>query len=137
MRPRLLSSLQLIGLAIVAVALPFELTTPIVNLGPIVITNLEAILYVLVMLWLIQVWRARRMQWSLVHNAVLAWLVVQFLAAILAPVEREAAIKFALRSTGGALLFFIAADTVRFSRCAAWIMSARDRCGNLRSGWLV
>jgi hypothetical protein len=124
MRPRLLSSLQLIGLAIVAVALPFELTTPIVNLGPIVITNLEAILYVLVMLWLIQVWRARRMQWSLVHNAVLAWLVVQFLAAILAPVEREAAIKFALRSTGGALLFFIAADAVRFSRRAAWIMSA-------------
>ena len=58
------------------------------------------------------------------HSAVLAWLIVQFVAAIFAPVEREAAIKFALRSAGGAALFFIAADWIRSGRRAAWIMSA-------------
>ena len=124
MRHPLLSQFQLIGLAILAVALPFELKAPLVLLGPIVITNVEAILYALIVLWLVQVFRTRRMHWSLIHSAVLAWLMVQFGAAILAPVEREAAIKFALRSMGGVLLFFITADAVRSSSRAAWIMSA-------------
>src|SRR5262245_25716647 len=100
MRSQLLSQFQLIGLAILAVTLPFELKTPIVYVGPVVITNVEAILYVLIMLWLIQVWRTHRIHWSIVHSTVLAWMMVQFVAAIVAPVEREAAIKFVLRSTG-------------------------------------
>jgi hypothetical protein len=120
---RHLSRLQLIALIILAVALPFELKTPIVSLGPIVITNVETILYVLIVLWIIGVSR-RRPHWTLAHSAVLAWLVVQFLSAIFAPIEREAAIKFALRSAGGALLFFIAADWTRSPRRVAAIMSA-------------
>ncbi len=107
-----------------AMLLPFELKTPIVSLGPIVITNVEVLLYALIVLWIFGVLRVRRLHWTLVHSAVLAWLIVQFLAAIFAPVEREAAIKFALRSAGGAALFFIAADWIRSSRRIAVIMSA-------------
>ena len=123
MRHLHLSRLQLIALAILALALPFELKTPIVSLGPIVTTNVEAILYAVIVLWIVGVLR-RRPHWTLAHSAVLAWLVVQFLSAIFAPIEREAAIKFALRSTGGALLFFIAADWTRSNRRVAAIMSA-------------
>jgi hypothetical protein len=120
---RHLSRLQLIALIILAVALPFELKTPIISLGRIVITNVEAILYAVIVLWIIGVLR-RRPHWTLAHSAVLAWLIVQFLAASFAPIEREAAIKFALRSAGGALLFFIAADWTRSNRRVAVIMSA-------------
>jgi hypothetical protein len=123
MRQPRLSQLQFIALAILALALPFELKTPIVSLGPIAITNVEAILYALIVLWIAGVLR-RRPRWTLAHSAALAWLVVQFLSAIFAPIEREAAIKFALRSAGGALLFFIAADWTRSSRRVAAIMSA-------------
>jgi hypothetical protein len=111
-------------LALLAVALPFELKTPIVSLGPIVITNVEAILYALIVLWIVGVLRHRELHWTLAHGAVLAWLIVQFLAAIFAPIEREAAMKFVLRSAGGAALFFIAADWTRSPRRVAVIMSA-------------
>jgi hypothetical protein len=118
------SLLQSIGLAIFAVVLSFELKNPIVTLGPIVITNVEAILYVLIVVWIFSVLRARRIHWTLMHSAVLVWLIVLFLAAVFAPTGREAAIKFALRSTGGSALFFIAAEWIRSGRGAAWIMSA-------------
>ncbi len=111
-------------------ALPFELKTPIVSLGPIVITNVEVILYALIVLWIVRRAAPRRIHWTLAHSAVLAWLIVQFLAAIFAPIEREAAIKFALRSAGGALLFFIAADWTRSSRRVACDhVGGRDRRG--------
>jgi len=118
------SRLQLITLALLALVLPFELKTPIVSLGPIAITNVEAILYAVIVLWVIMVLRYRQLHWTLAHSAVLAWISVQLLAAIFAPLEREAAIKFALRSAGGALLFFIAAEWMRTPRRAAAIMSA-------------
>ena len=118
------SHLQLIALVLLALLLPFELKTPIGSLGPIVITNVEALLYAVIVLWIIGVIRARRIHWTLAHSAVLAWLIVQFLAAILAPLEREAAIKFALRSTGGALLFFSAAEWIRSERRAGVLMTA-------------
>jgi hypothetical protein len=111
-------------LALLAVALPFELKTPIVSLGPIVVTNVEAILYALIVLWIVGVLRHRELHWTLAHSAVLAWLAMQFLAASFALIEREAAMKFALRSAGGAALFFIAADWTRSPRRVAVIMSA-------------
>jgi hypothetical protein len=118
------SRFQLIGLAIFAVALPFELKNPIVTLDPIVITNVEVILYFLIILWIVDLGRTHRIHWTLVHSAVLAWLIVQFVAAIFAPIEREAAIKFALRGAGGVAMFFIAAEWIRSERGTAWIMSA-------------
>lgn len=118
-------------------ALPFELKTPIVSPGPIAITNLEAILYILIVLWILGVLQQRRLRWTVMHSAVLVWVIVQFLSALLAPVEREAAVKFALRGAGGALLFFIAAG-ISPGRRVAWIMSA-VACGAIVSalaGWL-
>lgn len=122
--PRRLTQLQLIGLGLFALLLPFELKTPIVTLGPIVLTNVEVLLYALIVVWMFSALRERRIHWTLAHSVVLAWLIVQFVAAFFAPVEREAAIKFALRSAGGAALFFIAADWIRSGRRTAWIMSA-------------
>ncbi len=124
MRYLRLSQLQLAALAVLALALPFELRTPIVTLGPIAITNVEAILYTVIVLWIAGVLHRRRLHWTLAHSAVLAWLIVQFVSALFAPIERDAAIKFALRSAGGALLFFIAADWTRSHRRVAAIMSA-------------
>ncbi len=121
---RRVPQLQLIGLGLLAVLLPFELKTPIVTLGPIVLTNVEVLLYALIVLWICGVLRARHMPWTLAHRAVLTWLIIQFAAAVLAPVERDAAIKFALRSAGGAALFFIAADWMRSGRRVVWIMAA-------------
>lgn len=124
---RRVRQLHLIGLGLLAVLLPFELKTPIVTLGPIVLTNVEVLLYALIVLWIFGVLRAQRapgVRWTLAHSVVLAWVIVQFAAAIFAPIERDAAIKFALRSAGGAALFFIAAEWIRSGRWAAWIMSA-------------
>lgn len=118
------SRLHWLGLAFFAAALPLELKTPIVSLGPIVITNVEVILYALIAWWITGVLRTRRMHWTLAHSAVLAWLIVQFVAAFVAPLERDAAIKFALRSAGGAAVFFIAAEWTRSGRGTAWVMSA-------------
>jgi hypothetical protein len=124
MRRLRLAHLQFGALIILAVALPFELNTPIVALGPIAVTNVEAILYAVIILWIAGVLRRRRLHWTLAHSAVLLWLIVQFGSALFAPIEREAAIKFALRSAGGVLLFFIAADWARSRRRVAAIMSA-------------
>ena len=124
MRALSLSRLQVLGLMILAATLPFELKAPLVSFGPIAITNVEAILYLVIMLWLISTLYRRQWHWSIVHSAVLVWLGVQFCAAVFAPLERAAALKFALRSAGGAWLFFIAAAWIRTSRRAAWIMAA-------------
>jgi hypothetical protein len=113
-----------LALALFAALLPFELKTPIVSLGPIVITNVEVLLYALIMWWIFGMLRARCIHWTLAHTVVLAWVIIQFSAAILAPVERAAAIMFALRSAGGAAVFFIAAEWIRARRGTVWIMSA-------------
>ena len=118
------SRLPWLGLALFAAVLPFELKTALVTLGPITITNVEAILYALIAWWIFSVLRARRIHWTLAHSAVLAWLIVQFAAAIFAPAGRDATIKFALRSAGGAAVFFIAAEWIRSGHGTAWLMSA-------------
>jgi hypothetical protein len=70
MRQSHLSRLQLITLALLAVALPFELKTPIVSLGPMVITNVEAILYALIVLWIVGVLRHRELDTSMIYAKV-------------------------------------------------------------------
>ncbi|HEY4722962.1 MAG TPA: hypothetical protein VII92_14010, partial [Anaerolineae bacterium] len=78
----------------------------------------------MILLWICGVLYTRRLKWTRVHSAVLAWLIVQVLAAIFAPLNREAALKFTLRSAGGVALFLVATDSIRSTRKAAWIMSA-------------
>ena len=84
MRSLRLSQLQLIVLALLALLLPFELKTPIVSPGPIAITNVEVILYAVIVLWIGGVIQARRIHWTVAHSAVALWLIVQFAAALFA-----------------------------------------------------
>ena len=96
-----------------AVTLPFELKTPLVSIGPLAITNVELVLYAVVGLWAARVIVMRRFYWTPVHWTVLAWIAANVISAVLAPTLRGEAVKFALRSLAGALLFFAAADWAR------------------------
>jgi hypothetical protein len=116
----------LLCVALVALMLPFELRAPLFSLGPIVVTNLELVLYVTIALticsWLIRDRSTRFL--TVAHVAVVVWICAVGLTAAVAPTGRGAAIKFALRSTGGCLLFFAAAETVRSTRRAAVVGAA-------------
>jgi O-Antigen ligase len=112
-----------------AVLLPFE--KPIGSLGPLTITTVEAALYALLGGWAIGIVAdARRLNpgggtlaalrakvlWSTrepVARAVLLWLTVVMVSALLAPEHRTWAVKVAFRALGGGLLFFAARDLVR------------------------
>jgi hypothetical protein len=105
-----------------ALALPFEL--PWFAVGPLQITSTEALLYALLAaFWAPRAARLLRpgtrpaevLWWTRLGadrfaRAVAFWLVVVLLSATLAPAYRAAALKFALRTTGGVLLFFVARD---------------------------
>lgn len=107
---------------LLAALLPFELKSPLITLGPLSITNVELALYAAIGVWVIRMLlppprprggasaRTRRLHWSPVHWAVLAWIAANVISAVLAPTLRGEALKFALRSATGALLFFAAAD---------------------------
>jgi hypothetical protein len=97
-------------LCVSAAALPFELKRPIAALGPIGISSVEAVLYTAIGAWLGTAIARRRLRWTLTHTAVVVWIAATLLSAILAAENRAAAVKFALRSTGGCLLFLAAAD---------------------------
>ncbi len=111
-------------LMILAALLPFELTNPIASLGPIVITDVELALYLVLGVWIIAALRTRHIRWTLAHTGVSIWLAAILVTALLAPIDRAAAIKFALRSMGGGLLFFVAADWITSSRRFLWISGA-------------
>jgi len=111
-------------LVILAALLPFELKSPIASLGPLAITNVEFVLYLVLAIWAISRIISRRLHWTLIHIGVLIWIVALIVTAIIAPIEREAAFKFALRSVGGGLLFFAAADWITTPQRAAWIIGA-------------
>lgn len=111
-------------LVILAALLPFELKSPIVSLGPLVITNVEFVLYLVLAIWVVSRIISRRIHWTLAHSGVLIWIAALIVTAIIAPIEREAALKFALRSVGGGLLFFAAADWITTPQRTAWIISA-------------
>jgi len=102
-----------------AAMLPFELKSPLITLGPLSITNVELAMYGVIGLWVLrlietcQVWRKpdrSRVRMTPVHWAVLAWIAANVISALLAPTLRAEALKFALRSATGVLLFFAAAD---------------------------
>lgn len=97
-------------LLLLALILPFELTTPVLAVGPLAITNVEVVWYLLVLTAAVRWVRTGPARWSVVHSAVLIWAAAIVLSAVVAPSDRAAACKFALRSLGGCALFFIAAD---------------------------
>ena len=104
---QILATALLIALAAM---LPFELARPLILLGPFSITNVEAILYIVLALWLSHVIFTRRLRWSGLHAAVIGCILAIVLAALFAPFEQTAAWKFTLRSLSGYALFFAAAD---------------------------
>lgn len=111
-------------LVILAALLPFELKSPIASLGLLVITNVEFVLYLVLAAWVISRIISRRIHWTMAHVGVLIWITALIVTAIIAPIEREAALKFALRSVGGGLLCFAAADWIATPQRAAWIIGA-------------
>ncbi len=114
----------LAALGLLAALLPFELTQPVLSLGPVGVTNVELALYLVLMVWAVIWLRGRRSVWTMVHGTVAAWLAVGLLAAWLAPTGRDEALKFALRTLGGGALFFATLDLVSTRRQVAWIALA-------------
>lgn len=99
-------------LVVLSIVLPFELKTPIARLAGLEITNVEALWYVFLVVWIIGRLRTGAPRWTLVHGAVFAWAAAVVLSAAFAPSERAAACKFAVRMLGGCALFLAAADLV-------------------------
>ncbi len=100
-------------LMLLAMLLPFELSTPLLIVGPFSITNVEVVLYATLIIWVGQSMRTRRIQWTPLHIAVIGCGLALLLAALFAPSERSAAWKFTLRSLSGCALFFASADILR------------------------
>ena len=141
-RDRSVFSLRRLGrgsLVLLAAVLPFELVKPVAPVGPLQLSSVELFLYASVGLWLAAQLAATpaprfaglrcRLRQLLspagwrglpeAQRAVAGWTAVLLLSAVLAPLERAAAIKFALRSLGGVALFIAAADLLD-SRTAVW-----------------
>ena len=100
-------------IVLLAASLPFELRTPLLQLGPLAITNVEAVLYLALGAWAVNVLLTRRITFTAVHGAVMLMALALVLSALFAPTERAAAWKFTLRSLGGMALCFAVADIVR------------------------
>ena len=124
LRNRALDACGLAALGLLAALLPFELTQPVLSLGPIGVTNVELALYLVLMVWATIWLRGQRSAWTGVHSAVAVWLATALLAAMLAPTGRDEALKFALRTLGGGALFFATLDLVSTRRQVAWIALA-------------
>jgi hypothetical protein len=112
------ASLMLLG-----ALLPFEMIEPMARVGPLQISSVELFLYPTLAVWGISVcagwlwgehdartWIRRA---PAAHRAVLAWALVMLASAACAPALRGPAVKFALRSIGGVLLYAAAADLLR------------------------
>jgi hypothetical protein len=103
-------------LCVLPLLLPFE--APLFHLGPLTITTAELGLYAVLLAWGLGVAGNVRATWARLRSpdplgrAVLAWLAVMVVAAAAAPAYRAEAVKFVLRSLGGALLFFAARDVL-------------------------
>ena len=121
---RQIDRLALGCLLILAALLPYELSRPIVVLGPINLSSVEMVLYILIAVWLITRLAVRRTHWTSIHSAALLWIAAMGLSALFAPSDRADAIKFTLRSLGGCLLFFATVDIGRTPRRIAAVMTA-------------
>jgi hypothetical protein len=114
-----------VAVVTLAALLPFELKTPWFGVGPVVITNVELVLYMVVMSWgASRLLSGYHQPFTTVHFAVLAVAAVSIASAVTAEAPRDAALKFALRSFGGFILFFAAFDIARTPARAAVILTA-------------
>jgi hypothetical protein len=128
-------------LVVVGAVLPFEV--PMVRVGPVTITTVEAAIYLLLGAWvaehLVRVaralgsgrgaltaavgvgwrWRPGGAAGDPLQRAVAVWLGTIVVCAAVAPSHRGPALKFTLRSVGGGLLFFAARDLLRERATAA------------------
>jgi O-Antigen ligase len=134
-----------------AAALPFELVRPVAPLGPLQLSSVEVFLYATLGSWLAArcagwvpqtggggdggarrggatragfgvVGRWRRL--SEVHRAAALWSLVLLLSALLAPLARASAVKFALRSLGGVTLLVAASDLLDSRRAIRRALTA-------------
>lgn len=105
----------LYGLAwLLALALPFEMIRPLLRLPGLEFTNLELLLAVAAVVWLTIVWqsgvtraRIRPLLWP-----ILFFVGTVGLAAVVAPLYRLEAIKFAARLATGCVLLLLLATVV-------------------------
>jgi hypothetical protein len=127
------------ALLALSVALPFELVRPVAPLGPLKLSSVEVFLYLTVGAWLaarcVAWWAGRGRAGALrqpatwrglseVHRAAGLWSLALLLSAALAPFERAAAVKFALRSVGGVIFFVAAADLLDSRRAIGRALAA-------------
>ena len=111
------------ALMVLAALLPFEKLEPLARIGPLQLSSVELFLYLALAAWgatLVAGWWAgerdlleRLERLPFAHRAVAAFGLVLLLSAALAPAARGTALKFALRSLGGMLLYAAAADLLR------------------------
>jgi hypothetical protein len=109
------------ALALLALALPFELVKPVGRIGPLQLTSAEVFLYVALALSAAAIavevlpdWK--RLPWRRIaahHGGVALFAIVLLLSAARAPIGRPDAIKFALRNVGGVALYVAAANILR------------------------
>jgi hypothetical protein len=111
------------SLALLALALPFELKYPLFRVGPFSITSTEVCIYLTIAIWAIG-WAAGRCRyWTAVHTIVAAWVVVQIISGCLSHDHTGEALKFALRGLGACVLFFAASEFIRTPRAVALVAS--------------
>lgn len=121
----MLHRLSLLTLTLLALSLPFELETPLLAVGPLLLTNVELLLGVVLILAAIS-WRRqtpRRLPplpkswWALLATFVAAL----FISAVLAPAYRGNALKAALRTASGLALGSATLHLVRNRRDLYWV----------------
>jgi len=124
-------------LACLAFFLPFEAKQPLLHLAFMQITSVELLLYLVLIAWGVGWVGGEWRSWSICHTGVAIWALVIFLSASLAPFERVAAFKFALRSLGGCALFFAAADlSTTYRRVRQVVIAlAAGACISAAAGW--
>jgi len=122
------------ALMVLAALLPFEKLEPLARIGPLQLSSVELFLYLALAVWgatLVAGWWAgerdlleRLERAPFAHRAVAVFGLVLLLSAALAPALRGTALKFALRSLGGVLLYAAAADLLRAPGATARVAKA-------------
>jgi hypothetical protein len=122
------------ALMVLAALLPFEKLDPLAHIGPLQLSSVELFLYLALAAWgatLVAAWWAgerdlleRLERAPSAHRAVAVFGLVLLLSAALAPAARGTALKFALRSLGGMLLYAAAADLLRAPGATARVAKA-------------
>jgi len=108
-------------LLLLSVVLPFELKGPLFRVGPLGVTSVEIGIYLVIVVWILGQLAGKCRVWTAAHTAVAVWAALLILSALLASSFRPEALKFALRSIGGCVLCFAAAEFVRTPRSAVLV----------------